>query len=191
MHRLYSAVYLFLFLIWIPVISYAQTDEEENRTRAMAEYIDGIVHFENGDIEEALDKLTAAYLIHSTDAGISYALSVAYLANGDLTNAAYYGQMSTRMDPENKWYLLNMAEIYSRSGRQEMALNRLQDVLNLDRGDIPILYVISDAYIDLGKLEEANEVLDRIIELSGSTFELHLRKFQNYNALRQDNSTLR
>lgn len=185
MHQRHAIILLILCLL-TPAILHAQTDEEKNRDKAMVEFIDGIVHFENGDIEQALDKLTAAYLIHSSDPGISYALSVAYLANGDLTNAAYYGQMSTRMDPENKWYLLNMAEIYSRSGRQEMALNRLQDVLKLDPGDIPILYVLTDAFIDLGRLEEANDVLDRIIELSGSTFELHLKKFQNYNALLQD-----
>src|SRR5690625_3761661 len=86
--------------------------------------------------------------------------------------------MSTRAEPENKWYLLNMAEIYSRSGRQEMALNQLEAVLNLDPGDLPILYLLTDAYLELGRLEEANGVLDRIIEISGSSFELHLKSFK-------------
>lgn len=188
--RFQIVVLLLLTIALAPHYLSAQTVKEENYTRAMAEFIDGIIHFENGDIEEALDKLTAAYLIHSSDPGISYALSVAYLANGDLTNAAYYGQMSTRAEPENKWYLLNMAEIYSRSGRQEMALNQLEAVLNLDPGDLPILYLLTDAYLELGRLEEANGVLDRIIEISGSSFELHLKKFQNYNALLRDDLAL-
>lgn len=183
-------VLLLLVITHAPQFLSAQTVKEENHERAMAEFIDGIIYFENGEIEKALDKLTAAYLMYSSDPGISYALSVAYLANGDLTNAAYYGQMSTRAEPGNKWYLLNMAEIYSRSGRQEMVLNQLKDVLNLDPGDLPILYVLTDAYLELGQLEEANEVLDRIIDISGSSFELHLRKFQNYNALLRDDLAL-
>src|SRR5690625_5904526 len=83
-----------------------------------------------------------------------------------------------------------MAEIYSRSGRQEMARNQLEAVLNLAPGDLPILYLLTDAYLELGRLEEANGVLDRIIEISGSSFELHLKKFQNYNALLRDDLAL-
>src|SRR5690625_6147449 len=65
--RFQIVVLLLLTITLAPHYLSAQTVKEENYTRAMAEFIDGIIHFENGDIEEALDKLTAAYLMHSSD----------------------------------------------------------------------------------------------------------------------------
>src|SRR5690625_3634236 len=109
--RFQIVVLLLLTIALAPHYLSAQTVKEENYTRAMAEFIDGIIHFENGDIEEARYTITAAYLMHPSDPGLSYAISVSYLANGDLTNAAYYGHTSTRTERKNKWYLLNMAEI--------------------------------------------------------------------------------
>src|SRR5690625_6135055 len=95
--RFQIVVLLLLTIALAPHYLSAQTVKEENYTRAMAEFIDGIIHFENGDIEEALDKLTAAYLMHSSDPRISYALSVAYLTNVEFTYTDYYGQMTIMM----------------------------------------------------------------------------------------------
>ena len=181
---------LWLLLLLAPVSLTGQAQSDDS-ARAIASYIEGLTHFENGETELALDKLTAAYLIHSKDAGITYALSEVYLATGDLTNAAYYGQMSTRMKPENKWYHLNMAEIYSRSGRNEMAVKSLRSALEYHPGDTDILYLLAQTYIDFGELEQSNDVLDEILDMRGSTFEIHLRKFQNYNALQQTENALR
>jgi len=186
----FNFLYLWLIFSLTPLSTVAQV-QDENSARAIASYIDGLTHFENGETELALDKLTAAYLIHSKDAGITYALSEVYLATGDLTNAAYYGQMSTRMKPENKWYHLNMAEIYSRSGRNEMAVKSLRSALEYHPGDTDILYLLAQTYIDFGELKQSNDVLDEILDLRGSTFEIHLRKFQNYNALQQTENALR
>ena len=183
---------LFLWsLLFVAPVSLLGQAQDENSARAIASYIEGLTHFENGETELALDKLTAAYLIHSKDAGITYALSEVYLATGDLTNAAYYGQMSTRMKPENKWYHLNMAEIYSRSGRNEMAVKSLRSALEYHPVDTDVLYLLAQTYIDYGELEQSNDVLDDILDLRGSTFEIHLRKFQNYNALQQTEDALK
>ena len=166
----------------------SETAADENR--AMGYFIDGITHFENGEFEQALDKLTAAHLILSDDAGINYALSDVYLTMGDLNNAAYYGQIAVDQDPENKWYRLNMAEIYRNSGQFEQSINALKSILERDPGDLDVLFLLAESYLEIGRLEDSNEVLDQILAIRGSIFEIHLRKFQNYNALRQRENAL-
>ena len=155
------------------------------KARALEFFIEGINDFENGEYELALDKLTAAHLKLSDDPGINYALSDVYLAIGDLTNAAYYGQIAAELDPENKWYHIKLAEIYRQSGRNEMAVEALRTVLEHHPRDIDVLYTLAESYLEFGELEKSNEVLDKILEYRGSTFEIHLRKFQNYNALQE------
>lgn len=163
---------------------------ESSVTKALEYFIDGINDFENQDYEEALDKLIAAQLLFSEDAGINYALSDVYSAVGDFVNAAYYGQIATELEPENKWYLLHLADVYRVSGRNELAVETLQRVLEIYPNDQDVLYTLSESYLEFGELEKSNDVLDKLIEITGGVFELHIRKFQNYNALGQNENAL-
>jgi tetratricopeptide (TPR) repeat protein len=175
-----------------PVTLFAQHPPENNtdKARAMEYFVEGINHFENQDYELALDKLTAAHLIYSDDAGINYALSDVYFATGDFSNAAYYGQVAVELEPENKWYQLQMADIYRSAGRNELAVEYLTAVLEFHPRDLDVLFTLAESYIEFGELQKSNEILDRILEYRGSLFEVHLRKFQNYNALGDDENAL-
>ncbi len=164
--------------------------QDPDVSRALEFYIDGINDFENQDYEQALDKLTAAHLILSEDPGINYALSDVYLATGDFVNAEYYGQLAAEAEPDNKWYLLHLAEIYRATNRNEKTIEMLEQIINVYPRDLDILYLLSESYLEMGKLEESNNILDIILEQRGSIFEIHLRKFQNYNALGEDEKAL-
>lgn len=182
---------IFLFSLPVEVAAQDTTTISDQQAEALEYYIEGINDFENEDYELALDNLTAAHLRMSDNPGINYALSDVYLATGDYTNAAYYGQIATELEPENKWYHLHLAKVYRRSGRNEQAVNALKKVLEYHPNEIDVLYQLSGNYTEIGELEKSNEVLDQILELRGSTFEVHLRKFQNYNALQQNEKALR
>ena len=182
---------LLALLLWSPLIHAQDTESmDPNVTRALEYFIDGINDFENQDYEEALDKLIAAHLLFSEDAGINYALSDVYMAVGDYVNAAYYGQIATELEPENKWYLLHLADVYRASGRNELAVETLQRVLEVYPNDQDVLYTLAESYLSFGELEKSNEVLDKLIAITGGVFELHIRKFQNYNALGQKENAL-
>ncbi len=182
-------VILFLFAA-SAVLAQENGASNADQNRAMGYFIDGITHFENGEFEQALDKLTAAHLILSDDAGINYALSDVYLTMGALNNAAYYGQIAVDSDPENRWYRLNMAEIYRHSGQYEQSINALKGILDMDPGDVDVLFLLAESYLETGRLEDSNNVLDQILTIRGGIFEVHLRKFQTYNALRDRESAL-
>lgn len=184
-------LFLLALFIWSSSLQAQDTQSmDPSVTRALEYFIDGINDFENQDYEQALDKLIAAHLLFSDDAGINYALSDVYSAIGDYVNAAYYGQIATELEPENKWYLLHLADVYRLSGRNELAVETLQRVLEIYPNDQDVLYTLAESYLEIGELEKSNTVLDKLITLTGGHFELHIRKFQNYNALGQSENAL-
>lgn len=164
-----------------------QTVEEAEAKRA---YIDGVMHFENEEYEDALDKLTFAHLKLSDHAGVSFALADAYLATGDLTNASYYGKIAAGQDPENKWYHLKLAQIYRRAGRNDATIQAYKTALEYHPNDTEILFQLADSYVNYGELLEANAIYDRIMRRRGADFAIHLRKFRNFNALQMRDSAL-
>jgi tetratricopeptide (TPR) repeat protein len=187
-----TSIFILLLFLTGVITATAQTGDitEEQRTTAMEYFIQGISDFENEDYEQALDNLTAAHLILSEDPGINYALSDVYKVMGDYNNAAYYAGIAANASPENRWYQLQLAEIYIRSGRAEATIEVFDTILGYHPDDTDILYMKAQAYVEFGELAKSNETLDRLIELRGSSFELHLRKFQNYHALQQRDAAL-
>ncbi len=191
MKQLVSQVILFL-LIGAGSFLQAQTSSSltEDHAAARQAFIDGIMHFENEDYEQALDMLTFAHLKLSDMAGVSFALADVYLATGDLTNASYYGKIAVDQEPQNKWYHLKLAEIYDRAGRNEATINAYKAALEYHPDDSDILFELADAYVNFGELLEANALYNRIMARRGQDFNLHLRKFRNFNALQMRDSAL-
>ncbi len=174
-------------------IANAQTSGQitpEERAQAMEYFIQGITDFENEDYEQSLDNLTAAHLKLSDNPGINYALSDVYLAMGDYSNASYYAQIAANSEPENRWYQLQLAEIYRQSGRYEAIIEVFDTILKYNPDDVDVLFLKAQTYVEFGQLEKSNETLDKLIELRGSEFEFHLRKFQNFNAMQQQEKAL-
>jgi len=194
MKILIKALILFFGLLLVirisPLSAQSGVVTNDERVMAMEYFIQGITDFENEDYEQALDNLTAAHVRLSGDHGINYALSDVYLAMGDYSNAAYYGRLAAEADPENKWYHLQLAEIHRRSGRNDAAIETLDNALGYHPRDLDLLFMKAESYVEYGKLLEANGVLDQILDITGSDFEIHLRKFRNYNALRMNEEAL-
>lgn len=189
-----KAFILFLGLLLVTRVSHLSAQSgsaaDDEQVLAMEYFIQGITDFENEDYEQALDNLTAAHVRLSADPGINYALSDVYLAMGDYSNAAYYGRLAAESDPENKWYHLQLAEIHRRSGRNSVAIVTLDNALGYHPRDLDLLFMKAESYVEFGKLLQANGVLDQILDITGSDFEIHLRKFRNYNALRMNEEAL-
>lgn len=188
---------IFILLILLPFLApnsnvLAQTGEltAEEQTLAMEYFIQGVTDFENEDYERALDNLTAAHLKLSDNPGINYVLSDVYLVMGDYSNAAYYSRLAVEAEPQNKWYHLQLAEIHRKSGRNDAAIEALNGALEAHPRDVDILFFKAESYINFGELLKSNEVFDQILEIRGSDFEIHLRKFQNFNALQMRDSAL-
>lgn len=190
--QLFKKILLILLMSLMGGLAFGQEAEisSEEKARAIENFIEGIRDFENEEYEQALDKLTMAHLKLSDDAGINYALSDVYFATGDLTNAAYYAGIAADLEPENKWYHLQLAQIHHNAGRSDAAINAYQNILEYHPNDTNVLYELADRYVDYGELEKSNETLDKILAVRGDDFEIMLKKFQNYHALQKRDEAL-
>ncbi len=186
----FLAFFLLLFLFQGTLHAQDSRTSSGEIARATQAFIDGIILFENQEYEQALDYLMIAHLKLHGEAGVNFALADVYLATRDLVNAAYYAEIAANLEPENKWYHLKLAEIHTRSGRNDSAVNAYKKALEHHPHDADILYQLAESYVNFGELEKANEVYSQIIERSGSSFDLHLRKFRNFNALQQPDSAV-
>jgi len=191
-------VRVFFFLTIISLLwtapAFSQQDQSEvssiDNIDVLDSYIRGINAFENGEYEEALDLLTAAYLKNPESPGVNFALADAYLALNDLVNAAYYGKIAVSEEPENKWYHLKLAEIYRKAGQNDATVEALQSALKYHPGELDILFRLATIYIDFGQLLEANKIYNRILKQRGPIFDIYLQKFRNFNALQMRDSAL-
>jgi len=191
MTRLVLIILIFSALLWsIPVAAQDPATQTIEEAEAMRSYVDGLMHFENEEYEQALDKLTFAHLKLSGHAGVSFALADVYLATRDLTNASYYGKIAAEQDPENKWYHLKLAQIYRQAGRNDATIDAYKTALEYHPDDTDILFQLAESYVSFGELLEANAVYDKIMSRRGADFAIHLRKFRNFNALQMRDSAL-
>lgn len=63
-------------------------------------FMSGLVAFELGEYESALDLLSLAYLRLPQHAGVNFALADAYIQTADLVNALFYAREAVRLDPK-------------------------------------------------------------------------------------------
>lgn len=163
---------------------------QEALFNARAEYIRGMREFELENYESALDHLMTAYIKLPEEAGVNYALADAYLKLDDLVNAAYYGKQATKLDPQNKWYHLKLADIYRAAGKNEATINELKAILDYYPDDTNVLYELAQTYTDYNEALKANQVYNRLLDVEGPSIDIHLQKFQNFNNLDMTDSAL-
>lgn len=146
-----------------------------------AKYIEGITQFELGNYTEALDLLMAAYIKVPEYGGLNFALADAYLQLDDYENAAFYGFEAVQIEPENRHYRLKLAEIYTRAGNRQGAIEQLQKAAEYNPQNIQVLYLLANTLSSNNKLIEANEVYNKIMSLTGPDMQILYKRFQNFN----------
>lgn len=163
---------------------------KEAHAQARATYIDGIAAFENENYREALSLLKDAYVILSDQAGVNHALSDAFFELGDLTNAAHYGQQATELDPDNIWYQLNLAQIYTTGDNLLKAATTLEKAQKIHPNNHTLLKRLADTYEQTGQLEKANSLYRKLLFLEGENLRYRMRRVENFNQLNQADSAL-
>jgi tetratricopeptide (TPR) repeat protein len=194
LHNRFATAYIFIILLCALNASsvYAQNQplEEQEYIAAQTAYINGLTAFENNNYEEAISLLNKAYVKLPNHPGINFALADAYLQINDFENAEYYSKQARTLNPANKWYHLQLVEIYKAIGNNEAAANELRNALNHHPKDIDILYDLAQTYTELGKLEQSNTIYNRLLQLKGEMTSIRIEKLKNFNKLDMKDSAV-
>lgn len=188
-YSILPAVLLF-FVGSVDLQAQDQSIQEKEKISAETAYVNGLAAFENEDFQKAIELLNTAYVKLSDRPGVNFALADAYLQLDDLANAAYYGKQATKLDPQNKWYHLKLAEIYRQAGKNEATINQLNVALTYHSNDSEILRELAHTYVQHGELLKANEIYNKLLYLRGSDISIRLQKLQIFNELNMQDSAV-
>lgn len=190
--RLFIIIMLHILLSAMPVetLQAQDTTAEQQQISGKRAFIEGITAFENENYEQAVELLSLAYTRLPEQGGISLSLADAYFQLGDLSNATYYAEQATKLDPANKWYHLKLAEIYRQSGNNTEAVNELEIILEHHPDDLQVVQQLAEAYASRGEYAASNQMYNRLLKKQGASIPVLLQKLQNFDRLNMKDSVI-
>ena len=102
----------------------------------------------------------------------------------NLEEAVRHGREATRLDPDNKWYALFLAELFQGTANFKEAIEIYRDVVEKEPDNLDYLYQLAALYLQVEKFGDAIRVYDRIEEKAGVSEDISIQKEKIY--LHQD-----
>lgn len=150
---------------------------------ARNDYIKGLMHYEFGEYDQALELLNKAYLKIPGESALSYTMASVYQKLGEYQKASLFARQAVEYDRSNKWYRLKLAEIYSQTGQDDASLKVLNELIQLNPKDMQALSALAAAQSSQKKYKEANTTLNKMLKAGGDSWTVYYEKFQNFNQM--------
>ncbi len=169
----------------------ADTDEtttgrlilEKDIVEAQTHFIRGITAMQLDDLQAAEIHLTRAHSILPDKAGILFSLADLYFEMGDPVDAIYYNRRAVELEPENRWFRLQLANGYRDNGNYPEAVAQLDSILAYHPNDIRMLQTKAQIHSEQGELEASNEVFQQILDLTGPDMAIYYQRISNFNRM--------
>lgn len=136
-----------------------------------------------GRYPEAKAAFEECLLLNSKDDGVYFALSELNAFKNDIPTAIEHAEKALDLKENNKWYALNLALLYQKSGAFDKAAEAYEKALKEDDSNVNIWFAYSDALLYNKDYEKAIEAYDKIEDKMGVIPEISVRKYQMYAEL--------
>ncbi|MEA1887325.1 MAG: tetratricopeptide repeat protein [Bacteroidota bacterium] len=121
-------------------------------------YVEGIKQKMLGNLGEAIDKFEDAIEINPNSDAANYQISLIAAMRRDEENAIKYGSRAVRMDPQNQWYHMNMANIYIQQSKLDSAAVWIEKAVQVDPYNESEKYRLGNIYMQTGQEEKAEKI---------------------------------
>ncbi|TGE17853.1 tetratricopeptide repeat protein [Hymenobacter elongatus] len=168
-------------------IARQQVRELSEKDREMSEsfFVEGVKFVLLEDYNKALERLLKAYALNPTNAAINYKIAETNLLSGNLKDATNFALVAVKLGPQNAYYYLLLAQIYSAQKQYDQAAKVYTSLIK----DVPdsgyYLFNLADLYLAQGKLNEALTTFEQAEKQFGPLDEVSFKKQQIY--LKQNN----
>ncbi|GAB2457221.1 hypothetical protein GCM10011375_05720 [Hymenobacter qilianensis] len=158
-----------------------------DRDRDMSEsyFVDGVKYVLLEDYNKALERLLKAYALNPTNAAINYKIAETNLLSGNLKDATNFAQAAVRYAPQNAYYYLLLAQVYTSQKQFDKATQVYTSLIKEVPDSDYYLFNLADLYMAQGKLNEALATFEQAEKKFGPLDEVSFKKQQIY--LKQNN----
>ncbi len=139
----------------------------------------------DGSKQKMLGNFTNAIVLYAEalerdplNSAAAYELAKLHAQQGHIRDAENFIKHSIRVEPENIYYQLLLADIYFLQQKNEEGLNVQRELANRRPNDLNIQISLLSTLLYTGKYEESITVIDHIETISGFNNELSMQKQQ-------------
>ncbi len=146
-------------------------------------YLNGLMFDQKEEFASAILEYQDA-LQYQKDPAIYFALSRDYSVLGKHTLAIQNGREALRLNPDNRTYHENLAEIYERAFEWDSAIREYETIIRADSDYQDAWYNVAHLY-QIRAPAKALEVYQSIIDRFGPSWDAYLQSAQMYTGLRK------
>jgi len=146
----------------------------------ISKFHEGIRLKTKGRTDEAIAKFEECLLIKQDDDAVYYALSKLEFAKGNLDNSARYVVKANELDPENTWYIQDLAYMYFETENYKESVENFTKLVEIEPRNVDWQYGYAEALVRSGKTEDAIEVMDKMEGQVGLNPQLSNQKYHLY-----------
>lgn len=152
--------------------------------------VEGKVQMLAGNYDSALNYYSEALKIKPQSGAVNYELSRIFYRLNDLDIAGIYGRRAYLSDEANKWYILNLAEIYQGQQKNDSAIYLMDKLIEIEPENPEYKYVMAQLLENKGLFERALSYLNDVEDQLGVIREIVLEKYKIHLRLNQGEEAL-
>ena len=123
-------------------------------------YMEGIKQQMNGYLGDAIEKFEDAIEVNPLSDAAHYQISRIAAMRRDYENAIKYGEKAYRLDKENPWYMMHMANIYIQISKLDSAAIWLERAVRIEDKNENDKYRLGNIYMETGQEEKAEKIFE-------------------------------
>lgn len=149
------------------LLTVSATASDRDSVRAEDYYIEGVRSFCAGDYRSAESGLSACLRLEPENDAAMYYLAMISMSRNETDRALSLLEKASAISPENAWYRLATARLYSGIGENGLAISVYESLIAEHPSKSDYYYELIDLLVRTGELDKALSTLDRIEELRG------------------------
>ena len=153
-------------------------------------FLEAQVAKHKGETEKQIELLREVIKRDKQSDAAYYELSRAYLSSGDNELAQKNALKATSIDPNNKWYLLTLAEIYENFDQSNKAIDAYQALIKIDDSNPVLYHKLAVNQLKLNMPDKAATTLETLQIKTSITEETSRRLFDIYSKTGEEKKAL-
>lgn len=155
---------------------------EDDKNEFEYTFIEGLKQKMIGNQKAAIALFSKCLEINPNSSSAMFELAKIHSGNGDPTSASLLLEKAIRLEPENKWYKLLLAQIYQQGKQYEKAAGIYAELHAIDPDDLEYMYMNATLLSSAGKFDQAIESYNVLEKKVGTNDQISVEKQQIYQA---------